>query len=319
MNGPSQAETFDLPADPVFIVGYPRSGTTLLQAYLSTFPRFFSFPETHFFNVVQKKLPADREGCLHASRIPAAADAIYDKTGVRFDTAAVAELKKRCDGGCVSAREIFEQLVRALLRKQHPAASFAEPFRWVEKTPNHAYFLEEIAAAYPEALFLNIIRHPVAAVASRRKAFAANRETRAVELARLWNRSLDAAEAFARRHPRRIHSLLYENLAADPETEMAAVAAFLGVPFDPGGLDGFSRHAEGLRQEWETWKGGIGPDGTFDGNAAHFDSAPLAELLVIQRECRDRMTRRGYRPLHPLRQAIYTLTGWPGPGARRVP
>lgn len=318
MSDPASAVNFALPGDPVFIVGYPRSGTTLLQALLSTFPRFFSFPETHFFNVIEQKLATNREGCLSPSGIAAGVDAIFDKTGVRFEPAAVEDLKKRCDGGCISSREIFEILVGILLRKQHPGESFAEPFRWVEKTPNHAYFLEEIAAAYPDALFVNILRHPVAAVSSRRKAFAANRETPAAELARLWNRSVESAEEFAGRHPRRLHSLLYEDLVTDPKKQMTAVAAFLGVDFNPVDLDSFSKHGQGLRHEWETWKNGVGHEGTFDGNASHFAAVPLTELLVTQRECREGMARWGYRPRHPLRQAIYTLTGWPGPGARKT-
>jgi hypothetical protein len=38
-----------LPQNPIFVVGYPRSGTTLLQALLATQLGFYSFPETHYF------------------------------------------------------------------------------------------------------------------------------------------------------------------------------------------------------------------------------------------------------------------------------
>ena len=176
---------------------------------------------------------------------------------------------------------------------------------------------EEIAAPSPGPLFLNIVRHPVAAVLSRRKAFAANRETRAAELARLWNRSVAAAEEFTRHHPLRMHTLRYEDLAADAEGEMSTVAAFLGAEFSAVVLGTFSRSGREIRHDWETWKKGVGRSDTFDGNASHFADAPLAELLVIQKECREAMVRWNYRPLHPLRQKIYGLTGWPGFGAGR--
>ena len=39
----------------VFIVGCPRSGTTLLQAMLASHETVYSFPETHFF----KKYPGE--------------------------------------------------------------------------------------------------------------------------------------------------------------------------------------------------------------------------------------------------------------------
>ena len=37
---------------PIFIVGYPRSGTTLLQSMLYTQKNIYSFPETHFFTKI---------------------------------------------------------------------------------------------------------------------------------------------------------------------------------------------------------------------------------------------------------------------------
>src|SRR5439155_25383636 len=40
---------------PIFIVGCPRSGTTLVQCILSASSQAFSLPETHFFSSV---LPA---------------------------------------------------------------------------------------------------------------------------------------------------------------------------------------------------------------------------------------------------------------------
>lgn len=39
-----------------FIVGFPRSGTTLLQSLLAAHPQIASFPESYFFpNAVEKK------------------------------------------------------------------------------------------------------------------------------------------------------------------------------------------------------------------------------------------------------------------------
>ena len=41
--------------DRIFIVGCPRSGTTLLQSLLAAHPQIHSFPETHFFpNTIEK-------------------------------------------------------------------------------------------------------------------------------------------------------------------------------------------------------------------------------------------------------------------------
>jgi len=39
---------------PVFLVGYPRSGSTLLQALLEMQGHLVTFPETHFFSTLFK-------------------------------------------------------------------------------------------------------------------------------------------------------------------------------------------------------------------------------------------------------------------------
>ena len=43
-------------ARPIFVVGCPRSGTTLVQCILSASSDAFSLPETHFFSSVQQAL-----------------------------------------------------------------------------------------------------------------------------------------------------------------------------------------------------------------------------------------------------------------------
>jgi Sulfotransferase family len=41
---------------PIFVVGCPRSGTTLVQCILSASSQAFSLPETHFFSFVLPEL-----------------------------------------------------------------------------------------------------------------------------------------------------------------------------------------------------------------------------------------------------------------------
>ena len=38
----------------IFIVGPPRSGTTLLQRFLSNLNNSYTMPETHIFNIIAK-------------------------------------------------------------------------------------------------------------------------------------------------------------------------------------------------------------------------------------------------------------------------
>ena len=53
-----------LTQNPVFIVGCPRSGTTLLQALLATQAGFYSFIETHFFNLIINDVKLDNNNIV---------------------------------------------------------------------------------------------------------------------------------------------------------------------------------------------------------------------------------------------------------------
>jgi hypothetical protein len=45
-----------LPENPVFVVGYPRAGTTFLQSLLATQEGFMAFRETHFFSRIMPQV-----------------------------------------------------------------------------------------------------------------------------------------------------------------------------------------------------------------------------------------------------------------------
>src|SRR4051794_7029657 len=49
---------------PIFVVGAPRSGTTLVQCILSANSQAYSLPETHFFSVVLPALGVDFDAPL---------------------------------------------------------------------------------------------------------------------------------------------------------------------------------------------------------------------------------------------------------------
>jgi hypothetical protein len=100
---------------------------------------------------------------------------------------------------------------------------------WVEKTPRHTLRVPEIAATYPQARFVHIVRDPRAALASidelnRERSFTAT-PTAAVELAETLRLARSNAQHFGDRYV----VLHYERLVADPRREMGRVADALGL------------------------------------------------------------------------------------------
>lgn len=221
-----------LPQDPIFIVGYPRSGTTLLQRLLVTQPGIFSFPETHYFCVIEKQLQYDRGGNILPSCLDTIFEKIREKMELRFTLAEEGSIRRAVEETTLSSKALFEIITARLLLNLHPDIANITPFRWLEKTPNHALFLDRILEFYPQAQAIHIIRHPVPAVFSRKLKFPFNKEIAVTELAGRWNRMVDKVEDFNRLFPGTIHTLRYEDLVKDMNKEAAAVANFLHIPFD---------------------------------------------------------------------------------------
>lgn len=248
--------SFSLPENPLFITGYPRSGTTLLQLFLTCQPGIYSFPETHYFCVVDKKLRFDPAGRIIAGTLPAALDKADEKTGLPLTVDERAMLERRAQHPGMTSKELFELIAVRLLAAHHPELNTRAPFHWLEKTPNHAHQLFRIREFYPAARFLHIMRHPVPAVLSRRENFPFNRDVPPAELARRWVRLQEDVENFRGYHPGAIMQLRYEDLTADVRGEMSRVLRFLEIPgpFLPPESSQFAEVSRRVTLPEETWK-----------------------------------------------------------------
>src|SRR5215831_14255769 len=123
---------------PVFVVGAPRSGTTLLAAMLSSHRSFSCGPETHFFvNTTQRRRDRAVRG-----RWPESAAGLLSQ--LKFEGSLLVELYGH------SSQDLLEALAVRPRRQSSLLEAITGPFaarmgksRWVEKTPNHLLHLSE--------------------------------------------------------------------------------------------------------------------------------------------------------------------------------
>jgi len=288
--------SFSLPQDPVFIVGYPRSGTTLLQRFLVAQPGFLSFPETHYFTVIERRLHLDGNGRISASEIGTLRQAVAEKMAARLAEAETRLLTRAAERNELTSKMAFEFLVSRSLAPQVAAAGVRTPWRWVEKTPTHANFLERIMHCYPDAQVIHMVRHPVPAIASRRSKFPFNRETPLEQLAHAWNRLDENVSRGRELFPASIISLRYEDLVADARKELAAVGAFLRAPWDMERLN-LSRGEAGLASlalPSEAWKLEDSARDVVNTNESYRESLPAADVERIESIVGERMRQHGY-------------------------
>jgi hypothetical protein len=285
-----------LPQDPVFIVGYPRSGTTLLQRFLVAQAGFYSFPETHFFSVAAKRIQPAEVGHVSPADLGVLLAAMIEKTGFRISEEDRADLARTAQRDELSMKNVFELMVSRLLAPQFGQKPPSAAWRWVEKTPTHANFLECILPLYPEAQVLHIVRHPVPAIASRRSKFPFNRETPLEQLAHAWNRLDENVSRGRALFPASIISLRYEDLVADARKELAAVGAFLRMPWDMERLN-LPRGEAGLASlalPSEAWKLEDSARDVVNTNESYRESLPAADVERIESIVGERMRQHGY-------------------------
>ena len=216
-----------------FVVGVPRSGTTLLRLMLDAHPELAIPPETHFIprviRAVRRGRDADRVAAVivHHRRW---ADFNLDADELRERVGAVDQLDA---GGAIRA---FYELY---------AEKRGKP-RWGDKTPGYATKMRRIQKALPEARFVHIIRDGRDVVASRAR--RSQREPLPVDVAaRRWKRRIISTRGRAEGVDH-YAEVRYEELVAEPEATLRRVCAFVELPFDEAMLAYHERGAERLAE-----------------------------------------------------------------------
>jgi tetratricopeptide (TPR) repeat protein len=199
---------FETPA-PVFLVGFPRSGTTLLDQVLSSHPGIV---------------------CLEEKEVLAATVADL-----------VSENAKDALGNL--SPSLIDRLRRSYWSKAEAEADIPLSGRLlVDKMPLNLIFLPAIARIFPDAKIILALRDPRAVVLScYQQRFGMNpamaQMLDLVGAAAYYDDVMTLMERCRARLPLRVHEVRYEDLVADLEAVARSLAGFLQLPFDPAMLD----------------------------------------------------------------------------------
>jgi hypothetical protein len=247
-----QTDGRNLRQDPIFVVGYPRSGTTLIQALIATQPGIISLPETHFFSRTMK----DVRDFIHPMASSRLDDAIrITRTRISFSRQAEDHVRSLAADGRLTPRIFFETLITDNLLDRFPFEEIRQA-RWMEKTSHHAFFLPKIFKLYPAAKVIYVMRHPEKAILSRRKNFYFNNEYRwPIHLhVHQWTRGVEIMERWRARLPEQVMMVRLEDVVDDHVSQMQRISTFLDIELDETRLETYPRTAEHLYYPWEIWK-----------------------------------------------------------------
>ena len=203
---------------PFFIVGCPRSGTSLLRSLLRSHPNLTAPSESHFIPRCYKAFgdPANASEARRISRF------ILETSWVKEWGALDVGPDDFAD--CRSYREIVRRVFEAFARLE------GKP-RWGDKTPQHVLELPTLLQVFPEAKIIHIIRdgRDVAHSWLRTRYHPHNYYT----AAQLWRRFVEAGMRFGSSASPGVYlEVRYEALLESPRETMQSVCDFLDEPFD---------------------------------------------------------------------------------------
>jgi len=204
---------------PFFIVGCPRSGTTLLQVLIDSHADIAIPPESFLFDRFGRLWSRYGDLARPKARLALATDLLADERIRDWSLAATPEQL------VAAAREPGAAgLVDALFRL------YAEPRgkrRWGDKTPQHALCLPALLALFPKARVIHLVRdgRDVAESTARIPIGPSSM----LAIARRWNRYMTVLrEAATRLPPDQFLEIRFEALVRDPAAARRQVLAFIG-------------------------------------------------------------------------------------------
>ncbi len=214
---------------PIFVVGSPRSGTSILTWCLGQHPNIFPVPESNWMGEFAVNIASSYQiGAARDNRtVLSAMDISRDEFFANFGRA-INDL-------ILSHRRDLErkrELERTLNRKH----STSEPkTRWVDGTPEYSLHVHGLRKLFPEALFIHIVRDVDSVVRSMlnfHRVAGTQLVTTEGEAYKYWlrmvNACLKAEQAYG---PRVIHRLQYAALIDNPEAAIRSLLDFVGEPY----------------------------------------------------------------------------------------
>ena len=226
---------------PIFLLGVPRSGTTLLRTILNSHAHLACGPEAPWL----------------ARHHPLSVMAFYERL-VHDPDAYCQSFAMPPESARLATRAFVDDLFTRFAQANGKT-------RWAHKTPDDILYLDFFVTLFPEAKYVHLVRHPLdvalstTIVSENRRGISdwhaanlllepgvilENDFFSAVVRWKSWNRKIE------QRRPRMdYHRVQFEDLLKDPQPTLAALFEFLDEPFDADCLD-YAR-VEHLLPAWE--------------------------------------------------------------------
>ncbi|MBU0497404.1 MAG: sulfotransferase [Candidatus Thermoplasmatota archaeon] len=180
---------------PIFIIGCPRSGTTLVRVMLDSHPRICCGPETHLIPDMEQ---------------------LYKQIQLK---------QARLNPYGVSPDNLHQIIRQVLAVYMNQYVNLKKKARWAEKTPINIFHMDFINTIFPDSQIINVVRDGRDVVCSYKERWGRRTFFSAI---RTWNKAMQITYHLRELIPKeRYYEVRYEEMVSDPERITKEMMAFL--------------------------------------------------------------------------------------------
>ncbi|MEA3446045.1 MAG: sulfotransferase [Bacteroidota bacterium] len=209
-----------------FIIGRPRSGTTLVQSILDAHPNVIIPGECPMILRLYLRYGHLKE--LNDNTIETLTEAIKELPKIENWPINFENVKQDLQN--IKGKFDFQEIIKTIYLNFQSAFPKNEIFIFGDKNPPYSKYPKLLLKIFPDAKFLHIVRDHRDHYLSVKKAGLLNSLEPIIIY--LWKRSVIRIDKLSRRYPKQFLNLNYEDFVTAPELHLKNICSFLNIPFE---------------------------------------------------------------------------------------
>ncbi len=225
-----------------FILGRPRSGTTLLRTLFDAHPNVATPVECAFIiNMNQKYGKVKQWSCelLHT---------FYEdvQKHIKFDTWNIDLEQLKSDLLDCEGENTFQNVCKVVYF-DYISLFPKEDIRWIgDKNPVYATYTPEILKLFPASKFIHLVRDPRDNIISLKNVDFEGPFT--ALLAYRWQHSARKLHYIKKKYPEKFYTIRYEDLVSEPEKYYLEMCNFLSLPYYDHVFNFYKKQDEAMKK-----------------------------------------------------------------------